>query len=89
MAGAIWKSRMSLPSMKNGRFSEKNVSNSVRFTSEGSASTWPKSGFKVKSRVRSLVTPSLPSSPAPTSVSEPSWNGSPSTASLVVTSATV
>ena len=29
--------------MKNGRFSEKNVSNALRLTSAGSASTWPKS----------------------------------------------
>ena len=35
------------PSTKNGRRSEKNVSNADRFTSAGSASTWPKSGLTV------------------------------------------
>ena len=40
------------PSTKNGRRSEKNVSNAVRFTTAGSASTWPKSGLMVPVNVR-------------------------------------
>ncbi len=35
------------PSTKNGRRSEKNVSNAERLTTAGSASTWPKSGLTV------------------------------------------
>src|SRR5438093_1196210 len=40
------------PSTKNGRRSEKNVSNPLRFTTAGSASTWPKSGLTVPVSVR-------------------------------------
>ena len=35
------------PSTKNGRFSSKNTSNAERFTTAGSTSTCPKSGFTV------------------------------------------
>ena len=38
---------MPAPSTKNGRRSEKNVSKPLRFTTAGSASTWPKSGLTV------------------------------------------
>src|SRR4051812_19646378 len=37
--------------MKNGRRSLKNVSNAVRLTTAGSASTWPKSGLTVEVNV--------------------------------------
>ena len=39
-------SNTSLPSRKNSRFSGKNVSKAVRFTTTSSDSTAPKSGFK-------------------------------------------
>ena len=39
--------KMPAPSTKNGRRSEKNVSNADRLTTAGSASTWPKSGLTV------------------------------------------
>jgi hypothetical protein len=41
------KRNMPEPSTKNGRRSVKNVSNALRFTTAGSASTWPKSGLIV------------------------------------------
>ena len=40
------------PSTKKGRRSGKNVSNASRFTTAGSASTWPKSGLTVPVNVR-------------------------------------
>ena len=51
------------PSRKNGRFSGKRVSNAVRFTSAGSASTWPKSGLIAVSSVRFGPSPILTSAP--------------------------
>ena len=53
-----------VPSTKNGLRSEKNVSKAVRLTTEGSASTWPKSGFTVASSVTFGVMPTLMSPPA-------------------------
>jgi hypothetical protein len=55
---------MSDPSTKKGRCSGKKVSYAERFTCDGSASTCPKSGFTVASRVRSEVRPYFRSSPA-------------------------
>ena len=46
----------------------KNVSNAVRFTTAGSASTWPKSGLNVDVNVRPGVTAyftSRPTAPSP------------------------
>jgi hypothetical protein len=57
------KRKMSAPSVKKGRRSLRKVSNALRFTSDGSASTCPKSGLKVASSVRLEVTPYLTSSP--------------------------
>ncbi|MSR07071.1 MAG: hypothetical protein EXR93_08410 [Gemmatimonadetes bacterium] len=56
-----WK--MSMPSAKKGRRSEKNDSKADRFTWAGSASTCPKSGFTVADRVRFDVTPYFTSAP--------------------------
>ncbi len=58
------KRNTSAPSTKKGRFSGKKVSNTLRLTTAGSTSTWPKSGFTVALIVRSLVRPYLRSSPA-------------------------
>src|SRR5205823_8835448 len=44
--------KMPAPCTKNGRCSLKKVSNAVRLSTAGSASTWPKSGLTVASRVR-------------------------------------
>ena len=63
--------------MKKGRRSGKNVSTAVRFTTAGSTSTCPKSGFTVPSRVRLLVRPYFTSAPSDPAFSVPSWNGSP------------
>ena len=68
------------PSMKNGRFSSKNVSNTVRLTTAGSTSTWPKSGFTVASIVMLLEKPHFRSRPAPADAVRPSLNGSPGSA---------
>ncbi len=68
------------PSMKNGRFSSKNVSNTVRLTTAGSTSTWPKSGFTVASIVMLLEKPHFTSRPAPADPVRPSLNGSPGSA---------
>ena len=57
------KRKMSVPSTKKGRFSGKKLSNPVRFTTAGSASTWPKSGVTVASSVSPLVSPTLRSPP--------------------------
>ena len=56
--------------MKNGRFSEKNVSNALRFTTAGSASTWPKSGLTVAVRFSAGVTAYFRSTPT-----DMSWSG--------------
>src|SRR5688500_17028485 len=61
---------------KNGRFSPNVVSNTERFTTAGSTSTWPKSGFTVASRVRFDVMFSFTSPPARKSVSRLEWKGS-------------
>ena len=58
------KLKMPVPSTKNGRRSWKNVSKDVRLTTDGSASTWPKSGFTVASTVMLDVMPYLISAPA-------------------------
>ena len=54
---------MPTPSWKNGRRSSKRTSNAVRFSTAGSASTWPKSGLIVASSVRFSLMPYLMSSP--------------------------
>jgi len=76
-ASASSERKVSLPSMKNGRRSSRKVSNAVRFTSDGSASTCPKSGFAVKSRTMPPLIPSFPSRPISSSSSAPVPNGSP------------
>src|SRR6266550_2869951 len=45
------KSKICVPSMKNGRCSGRNCSKAVRFTNVSSTSTCPKSGFTVASSV--------------------------------------
>src|SRR6185436_5795980 len=57
------KRKLPDPSTKNGRRSEKNVSNASRLTTAGSASTWPKSGFIVAVKVRPGVTAYFKSRP--------------------------
>ncbi len=57
------KEKMFEPSTKKGRRSGKKVSNAVRFTWAGSASTCPKSGLIVTSTVRSVVIPYFTSAP--------------------------
>jgi hypothetical protein len=59
------KSKMLDPSTENGRRSSKKVSTSLRFTTAGSTSTWPKSGFTVPASVRLPSSPTLKSAPAP------------------------
>ncbi len=49
--------------MKNGRRSGSRTSNAVRLTTAGSASTWPKSGLIVASRVRPAPSPRRASAP--------------------------
>ncbi|NJD09554.1 MAG: hypothetical protein FIB01_03580 [Gemmatimonadetes bacterium] len=84
------KLKMSAPSTKNGRFSARKVSYAVRFTTEGSASTWPKSGLSVPLTVRLDVSPYLKSAPAFVAQSEARKNGSrPEGAGARVTAATV
>jgi hypothetical protein len=61
--------------MKNGRRSGKNVSNTPRFTTAGSTSTWPKSGFIVADRVRLVVSRYVMSRPTRPRFSLPSMNG--------------
>ena len=63
-AGPLPKSNTFAPSVKNGRFSGKNVSNCVRFRTAGSTSTWPKSGLIVPVSVRLDDRPYLRSTPA-------------------------
>ena len=55
------------PWTKNGRRSWKNVSNAVRLSTPGSASTWPKSGLIVASSFRFDATRYLRSPPTVTS----------------------
>src|SRR5947199_2524127 len=71
------KLKIDAPSMKNGRFSWKNVSASLRFTTAGSTSTWPKSGFTVALRVRLGPSPMRASAPMPGVSFDPSLNGFP------------
>ena len=71
------RDRIWLPSVKNGRFSSKNVSEADRFTTAGSTSTCPKSGFTVASSVRLLATPYFTSTPVPANARLPSLNGLP------------
>ena len=52
------------------------VSNTVRLTSAGSASIWPKSGLTVAARVNAFDRPYLTSAPTPKRPSIGSWNGS-------------
>ena len=68
---------MDEPSTKNGRLSLKNVSRSLRFTTAGSTSTWPKSGLIVALNVRFEPRPILASAPNRGSNFEPSLNGLP------------
>src|SRR4051812_32413951 len=51
------------PPREKGRRSLKKLSNPERFTCDGSASTWPKSGLIVAASVRFDVTPYLRSAP--------------------------
>src|SRR5688572_21225114 len=67
--------------MKNGLRSSKNISYPSRRTAPGSASTCPKSGLIVKSRIKSRVTDTLPSMPAEILFLDPSTNGLPSSLS--------
>src|SRR3979409_950028 len=62
---------------KNGRFSENVVSKTERFTTAGSTSTWPKSGFTVASSVRFDVMLYLMSPPIRPVISCLLRNGSP------------
>ena len=68
---------MLTPSVKNGRFSWKKLSTSVRFTTAGSISTWPKSGFTVAFSV-SLEPTLMRRSPPTAGVDfQLPWYGSP------------
>jgi hypothetical protein len=69
--------KMLAPSMKKGRFSSKNVSNAVRFTTAGSTSTCPKSGLMLPSSERLLLIRYFRSTPAPANARAPSLKGSP------------
>src|SRR5258705_13981106 len=68
---------MDEPSTKNGRRSLRNVSRSLRFTTAGSTSTWPKSGLTLALSVRFEPRPIFASAPNPGSYFEPSLNGLP------------
>src|SRR5256885_8970178 len=59
------------PWTKNGRRSWKNVSNAVRLSTPGSASTWPKSGLIVASSLRLEATRYFKSPPTVTSCERP------------------
>ena len=74
---------MLAPSTKKGRRSWKNVSNADRLTSDGSASTWPKSGLTVKASVRLLLSPSLRSPPMLPLLALPVSNGLPVTLGVI------
>ena len=67
--------------MKKGRFSWKKDSTSLRFTTAGSTSTCPKSGFTVASRVRFDPRPIFRSAPIAPLFLWPWLKGSPGTAS--------
>jgi hypothetical protein len=60
----VLKLKMPAPSRKKGRRSSKKLSNAVRLSCAGSASTWPKSGLIVASSVRLEDRPYLRSTPA-------------------------
>src|ERR1700730_11419008 len=62
---------------KKGRFSENVVSKTERFTTAGSTSTCPKSGFIVASSVRFEVRLTFASPPIRFMNSEFEWYGSP------------
>ena len=51
--------KTSIPSRKKGRCSGWKSSNAVRFTCDGSASTWPKSGRRVAVRLKLDPKPTL------------------------------
>ncbi len=70
--------------MKNSRFSSKKVSMSLRFTTAGSTSAWPKSGLKVAFNVRSEVIRYLTSAPARREPSRSSVKGSSASTSAFV-----
>src|SRR5262245_20117085 len=74
--------------MKNGRFSEKNVSNALRLTTAGSASTCPKSGLTVAVRLSAGVTAYLRSTPTLAPASGVRSNGLPASTGIVATSPT-
>ena len=65
------------PSTKNGRRSEKKVSNAERFTTAGSASTCPKSGLTVVVSVSPGVTAYFASRPIAISFADDDSNGLP------------
>src|SRR5438874_13204012 len=71
------------PSTKNGRRSLKYVSNADRFTTAGSASTCPKSGFTVVVSVRPDVSAYFMSRPSAPSGAEPFTSGLPPVGCLV------
>ena len=60
----VFMRKTSIPSRKNGRCSGWKSSNAVRFTCDGSASTWPKSGSRVAVRLKLEPSPTLRSAPA-------------------------
>src|SRR5678815_381103 len=80
---------MFAPSRKNGRFSGKNVSNALRLTTAGSASTCPKSGFTVAVSVNDGVTAYLRSAPIDAPGSGVFCSGLPGCRGSVSTCATV
>src|SRR5438270_9445474 len=65
------------PSTKNGRRSEKKVSNALRLTTAGSASTWPKSGLIVVVSVSPGVSAYFASTPNETLGSDGLTSGLP------------
>src|SRR5262245_57262048 len=75
--------------MKNGRFSWKKVSNALRLTTAGSASTCPKSGFTVALSVSAGVTAYLRSTPTDAPGSGVFCRGLPGCTGSVSTCATV
>ena len=80
------KLKMPEPSTKNGRRSEKNVSKAERFTTAGSASTWPKSGLTVPVSVRPGRSAYFKSTPTDPFGSVVLVNGLPDSAGCVFTS---
>src|SRR5687768_171184 len=73
------------PSTKKGRRSWKNVSNAPRFTTAGSASTWPKSGLTVAVNVNAGVTAYFRSTPIDAPGSVVFCSGLPSSGGTVAT----